>query len=176
MFLSWVAAAMIEARRQRSAADSVLGEHRGWLALLLSAVGLALLLASGQLIVAGARSIAMSFGVDEFVIAATIVALGTSTPELATTIISMLRGHAEVGLGTILGSNIFNGLFILAAAAIICPIQVHWREVSVALIFGFLAVLLTFPARGGFIERRRGGTLLVLYSVYVLAVVYPGTA
>jgi cation:H+ antiporter len=173
MFLSWLVAAIIDARKQRSATERILGEHRGWLALLLCVVGLAFLVAAGPLIVTGARGIAGSFGVDEFVIGATIVAVGTSAPELATTVIAKVRGHDEVSLGTILGSNIFNGLFIVAVAAVIFPISVNWREVAVALVFGLLAVVFTFPTRAGFIERRRGVLLLVLYGVYLTAVIYP---
>jgi cation:H+ antiporter len=170
MFLVWLVAAVIEARKQRSAADKVLVKYRGWYSGLLSFVGLAFLVAAGFLIVAGAKGIAVSFGIDEFVIGATIVALGTTIPELATTVIAKLRGHDEVGLGIILGSNIFNGLLVVGAAAIISPIHISWREVIVVLACGFLAVLLIFPTRQGFIERRRGALLLVLYAVYLTAV------
>jgi cation:H+ antiporter len=170
MFLIWLLAAIIEARKQRSASDKILGEHRGWLALVLCVVGLAFLVGAGNLVVAGARGIAISWGIDEFVIGATIVAVGTSAPELATTVIAKLRGHDEVGLGTILGSNIFNGLFIIATAAIIYPITVSWREVAVALVFGLVTVAFTFPTQRGFIERRRGVLLLVLYAAYLTAV------
>ena len=167
MFLVWLAAAAIEARKQRSAAERVLGERRGWLIVLSCAAGLAFLIAAGDLIVAGARGIAVSFGIDEFVIGATIVAVGTSVPELATTVVAKLRGHDEIGLGTILGSNIFNGIFITAIAAIIHPITVAWREVAVTLSFGLIALAFTYPTRRGYIERRRGVLLLVLYAVYL---------
>jgi cation:H+ antiporter len=136
----------------------------------LCVVGLAFLVAAGNLVVAGARGIAISWGIDEFVIGATIVAVGTSAPELATAVIAKLRGHDEVGLGTILGSNIFNGLFIIATAAIIHPIALSWREVAVALVFGLVTVAFTFPTRRGFIECRRGVLLLVLYAAYLTAV------
>jgi cation:H+ antiporter len=167
MFLAWLVAAIIEARKQRSAADEVLGEHRGWLVAFSCIAGLALLVAAGNLIVMGAKSIAISFGIDEFIIGATIVAIGTSVPELATIVIAKLRGHDEVGLGTILGSNIFNGIFIVAVAAIIFPITVAWREVAITLMFGLVALIFTYPTRKGFIERRRGVLLLVLYAVYL---------
>jgi cation:H+ antiporter len=170
MFLAWLIAVTIEARKQRSAAEKVLGERRGWLAIILSAVGLVLLVAAGRLIVAGAKGIAISFGVDEFVIGAVIVAVGTSVPELATTVVAKLRGHDELGLGTILGSNIFNGLLIVPVAAVISPISVDLRKVAVALVFGLLAVVFTFPTRRGFIERRRGVLLLVLYAVYLATI------
>jgi cation:H+ antiporter len=133
-------------------------------------VGLGCLIAAGNLIVAGARGIAMAFGIDAFVIGATIVAVGTSVPELATTVIAKLRGHDEVSLGTILGSNIFNGVFIVAVAAILSPITVSWHEVAVTLVFGLVAVVCTYPTRRGFIERRRGVLLLVLYAVYLTTI------
>ncbi|HUW35885.1 MAG TPA: sodium:calcium antiporter [Rhodocyclaceae bacterium] len=176
MFLVWLVAAAIEARKQRSAAERVLGERRGWLIVLSCAAGLAFLIAAGNLIVAGARGIAVSFGIDEFVIGATIVAVGTSVPELATTVFAKLRGHDEVGLGTVLGSNIFNGIFITAIAAIIHPITVAWREVAVTLAFGLVALAFTYPTRRGYIERRRGVLLLVLYAVYLATLLGLGTA
>ena len=170
MFLAWLVATINEARKQRSSTEVVLGEHRGWLVVLSCVVGLAFLVAAGNLIVAGARGIAIAFGIDEFIIGVTIVAVGTSVPELATTVIAKLRGHEEVGLGTILGSNIYNGIFVIAVAAIIHPITIAWREVVITLAFGLVALAFSYPARTGFIERRRGVLLLVLYAVYLATI------
>lgn len=170
MFLAWLVAAIIDARKQRSAAEDVLGEFRGWLVVVSCVAGLIFLIAAGNLIVVGAKGIAISFGIDEFIIGATIVAVGTSVPELATTVIAKLRGHDEVGLGTIIGSNIFNGIFIVAVAAIIHPIIVEWREVAITLVFGLVALVFTYPARKGFIERRRGVLLLALYAIYLATI------
>lgn len=170
LFLGWLATAVIEARKQRSAAAAVLGKRRWWLAVPLFVVGLGLLFAAGNLIVAGARGIAVSFGLGEFVIGATIVAVGTSVPEMATTIMAKLRGHEEVGLGTILGSNIFNGLLIVSVASMIHPIVVGRGEAAVALAFGIAAVACTFPPRSGFIGPRRGVLLLALYAIYLASI------
>ncbi|MBZ0159049.1 calcium/sodium antiporter [Candidatus Methylomirabilis sp.] len=170
MFLAWLVAAIIEARKQRSAAEILLGEHRGWLVGLSCVVGLVSLVGAGHLIVAGARGIAIAFGIDEFIIGAIIVAVGTSVPELVITVIAKLRGHDEVSLGTILGSNIFNGIFIVAVASIIYPITVAWREVAITLVFGLLALVFSYPTRTGFIERRRGVLLLALYVVYLATI------
>ncbi len=167
IFLAWLAAAAIEARKQRNAAAAILGERQGWLAALSCMAGLGFLVVAGSLIVTGARGIAYSFGIDEFIIGATVVAVGTSVPELATTIVAKIRGHDEVSLGTVLGSNIFNGLFIIAVAAVIHPITVNVIEVAVALLFGLASVLLIFPTRSGFIKQRRGLLLLTLYIVYL---------
>ena len=105
---------------------------------------------------------------------AALVAIGTSVPELATTIVARLRGHHEVALGTILGSNIFNGFFIVAVAAIIHPIEIAWRAVVVASGFGVLVILFTIPARGGLVRRRRGLVLLALYVAYVATILQLG--
>lgn len=167
LFLAWLVATAIEARRQRSAAEAVLGERRHWRIVLSCLVGFGLLVAAGKLIVTGAQGIAVAFGIEAFVIGATVVAVGTSVPEIATVVIAKLRGHDEVSLGTILGSNIFNGLFIVAVAAILSPISVSWRTVAVALVFGLVVLILSYPSRQGFIERRRGAMLLALYAVYL---------
>ncbi|MFZ5605367.1 MAG: sodium:calcium antiporter [Pseudomonadota bacterium] len=174
MFMTWLVAAVVEARRQRGAAGAILGEHSKWLILVSCLAGLAFLIVAGNLIVLGAREIAISFGFSEFIVGATIVAVGTSVPELATTIIAKVRGHDEVSLGTILGSNIFNGIFIVAIAAVIHPIDVPLRDIAATLIFGAVAVVFVYPPRNGFIERRRGVLLLVLYVVYVVTAVQSG--
>lgn len=166
VFLAWLVATVIEVRKQRRAACDVPGERRHAMAILLCAGGMALLVAAGYLIVSGARGVAAMFGIDEFIVGATLVAVGTSTPELATTIVAKLRGHDDVGLGTIIGSNIFNNVFIVAIAAMIHPISVAWREVVVALGFGLMALALSYPPRDGFIGRGRGLLLLVLYAGY----------
>lgn len=171
LFIAWLVTAVIEARKQRSATEAILGEHRRWLVVVSCIAGLTFLVAAGNLIVTGARGIAISFGIDEFIIGATVVAVGTSVPELATTVIAKLRGHDEVGLGTILGSNIFNGIFIVAIAAIIYPVTVDLHEVAITLVFGFVALVFTYPTRKGFIGRWRGVLLLALYAVY-LAIIF----
>ena len=172
VFFFWLAATMHGAWRQRATIAVVEPGEPRWFTLLASALGLALLVAAGVGIVAGARGLAIAFGVDEFVVGATIVAVGTSTPELATTLVAKLRGHDEVGLGTVLGSNIFNGTFVIAVAAIIHPISVARGEALVALAFGLAALLLVYPPRDGFIARWRGGALLLSYFAYLIVVLF----
>jgi len=170
LFLVWLIATVIEARQQRSTTETALRGHPGWIAALLCIIGLVFLIAAGNLIVSGARAIATAFGIDEFIIGATVIAIGTTVPELATAVIAKIRGHDEVGLGTILGSNIFNGLLIIAVAAIIHPIVVNKREVTATLAFGLLALAFTYPSRRGFIGRKRGVMLLLVYAVYIATI------
>jgi cation:H+ antiporter len=137
---------------------------RAWLWLL---TGLAALIMAGQLFVRGAGGIAAGLGVHPYLVGVTVVAMGTSLPELVTVLLSRLRGHDDVGLGTLLGSNLFNGLAIVGVAATIHPIQAPLAEVALALGFGVLLVLLMLP-RAGAIPRRRGVALLAAYAGFVL--------
>jgi cation:H+ antiporter len=171
-FVIWLTYSFNEAHKQRNATGTVLAEKKEWKAVMKCLGGLVLLVAAGRLIVIGAKGIALAYGIHEFIIGATVVAVGTSIPELATVVISKLRGHDEVGLGTVLGSNIFNGLLIIAVAAMITPITVNWHEVAVALIFGLVAVVIIYPPRRGFIERWKGYLLLVFYVFYLGTLLY----
>lgn len=136
---------------------------RAWLFLL---AGIASLLLAGQLFVAGASGIASAMGVHPYVIGATLVAIGTSLPELVTVLLSRLRGHDDIGLGTLLGSNLFNGLAVIGVAASIHPIAAPLEEVAVAAVFGVITLLLATP-RGGWIARRHGPVLLAAYCAFV---------
>lgn len=174
LFIAWLSAVLIEAWRRRSAAEDVLAERRHWLAAVFCFGGLIMLVLAGRLIVAGASNIGEFLGLEPFVIGATIVAIGTSIPELATTVISRWRGHEEIGLSTVLGSNIFNGFFIAAIAAIIHPIVIGWQEVVIGLGFGALLVVAVFPRRNGLIGRRRGVLLLAIYAAYLVTILQAG--
>lgn len=173
-FIVWLVYTINTARKQRSATEKVLAERREWLALVESGAGLVLLVIAGRLIVTGATGIAVVLGLHEFIIGATIVAVGTSVPELATAVVAKLRGHDEVSLGTIIGSNIFNGLLIISVAAIITPIAVNWQETAVALLFGLVAVVMVYPPRSGLISRWRGFLLLGFYGSYLATLLLIG--
>lgn len=173
-FVTWLVAVTREAAGERSAAAAVLGESKPYRAILESVAGFAFLVAAGKLIIAGATDIARSFGLSEFAIGATVVAIGTSVPELATAIISRLRGHDEVGLGTVLGSNIFNGLLIVGTTAAITPIAVPLLQAAPALVLGLATVALSYPPRSGIVGRWRGGMLLAVYVVFVITALQGG--
>lgn len=166
VFVGWLTAVVLEVRRQRNAAK-VPGESGHFRIIAVSLAGFVLLVISGRLIVSGATDIALAHGIDPFIIGATLVAIGTSAPELATAIVSKLRGHDEVGLGTLLGSNIFNGLFIIAVASILHPIALHREVVAIGLIFGLIATIACFPTGNGKLGRERGWMLLAIYAGYL---------
>jgi cation:H+ antiporter len=173
VFTAWLVLTTLSARRDRSAAVAVLGEKSHARSLVEMVAGLILLVAAGRLIVFGARGVGEELGLDPFVVGATFVAIGTSTPELATTLIARIRGHSEIGLGTIVGSNIYNGGFIISLAAFIHPIDVSFRGVGAAIGFGLALVALLLNARGA-LGRRLGLMFLGLYASYLLVLLTLG--
>jgi cation:H+ antiporter len=175
LFAAWMVIAVRQAMRTRSATPEVLGERRRGAVVVSVVAGLALLVVSGRLIVVAAKAIGEGLGLDPFVVGVTFVAIGTSAPELATTIISRLRGHDEVGVSTLLGSNIFNNLWIVGLVALVRPIPVRGAETAVALLAGITLVLLALPGRSGELRRPRGGLLLAGYVVAVVATVMTGS-
>ena len=172
LFALWLALVVRQAMQHRrnnatageeSARESTSSPLRAW---LFVAVGLACLILAGRLFVTGASGIAVALGVNAYVIGATVVAVGTSLPEMVTMLLARLRGHDDIGLGTLLGSNLFNGLAIVGVTAAIHPIQAPIGGVAVALGFGVLTVLLILP-RAGAISRQRGLVLLAAYAAFV---------
>lgn len=169
-FLVWLAWTVRSALRQRDVAVAIeAGALSGGKSLILGVLGLAALIAAGRLFVSGATGIAAAFSVDTYVIGVLLVAIGTSLPELVTVILSRLRGHDDVGVGTLIGSNLFNGLAIVGVAGTIHPISVPLAEVALTLACGIFALLLLLPNRAGLIVRGRGYFLLTFYAGFVWA-------
>ncbi len=142
-----------------------------WQSALWVAVGLVALMLGARFLVDGAVSIARGYGVSEAFIGLTIVAVGTSLPELATSLIAALRRQSEIAIGNIVGSNIFNVFGILGVTAVIAPIPVAPRfltfdlPVMIAVSLVLTSLLLTRPLIG----RGVGVALLAGYAAYVWA-------
>ncbi len=170
VFLTWLVWTVRSALRQRAVAvDVEATELSAGKSLLLGVLGLGALVAAGRLFVSGATGIAAALDVDTYVIGVLLVAIGTSLPELVTVILSRLRGHDDVGVGTLIGSNLFNGLAIVGVAGTVHPIAAPLAEVAVTLACGIIALLLLLPNRRGQIVRGRGVLLLILYAGFVWA-------
>jgi len=136
--------------------------------LIFTIVGLLMLTIGGRYMVDGAVQIARIIGISEVVIGLTIIAVGTSLPELATSVLAAAKKMSEISVGNIVGSNIFNILSVLGLSAILEPLpigNVTWIDVTVMVIFG-LAVLPL--ARSEFIlSRKEGFIFLIGYVVYI---------
>jgi len=131
-------------------------------------LGLALLIGGSQLLLKGAVGIAQTLGVSEAVIGLTLVAVGTSLPELTISLIAALRHHADVAVGNVLGSNIFNLLGILGIAALVKPMEISTRilEFDQWVMLGITFILFVFLYTGRRVSRLEGGVLLTGYLVY----------
>ncbi len=146
------------------------------LSLLFFLIGLALIIYSANWLVDGASSLAKRFNISDLVIGLTIVAFGTSTPELATNLFSALSGSTNLAIGNILGSNIANILLILGVTAIIADVKVTdnttWKEIPLSLlaavVIGFMAndQWLDNTASGNFISRTDGMILLCFLAIF----------
>lgn len=147
---------------------------------LLFLAGFPALLKGADLLVEGASSLARRFGITELVIGLTVVAFGTSTPELVVSLVAAIRGNTELAVGNILGSNIANILLILGVSSIIAPLAVSrtttWREIPLSLlaaaVLGFMVsdTLLNGDARNT-VTHGEGLTLLAFGSIFVAYIV-----
>lgn len=154
------------------------GETGLAMAWLTFALGLILLIASSRLLVWGAVGAANALGVSELVIGLTIVAMGTSLPELAASITSALRGHSEIALGNVVGSNLFNLLAVLPIPGIFGPelleSQVMSRDYPLMMMLTLLLALLLYlggkqrlaPAGYAYLGRLTGVLLVTIYALY----------
>ena len=142
--------------------------------LLLSVIGIAMTVLGAKLLVEGAVDIARLFGVSETVIGVTIVAIGTSLPELATAVIAGVKGESDVSIGNIIGSNIYNILAILGATALVKPFSIDPSILKFDLWVMVFATILIIHVPVAFkgINRTMGGLFLAGYFTYLAAVYF----
>jgi cation:H+ antiporter len=142
--------------------------------ILLGFMGLII---GGKWVVAGAIAFAQSLQVSEALIGLTIVSMGTTLPELATSITAVYKKHADIAVGTIIGSSIFNILFILGVSALIRPVQFSSALTSVVyMALGVTALLFVcmFVGKRNILKRWQGVTFIVLYILYIIYVIVRG--
>src|SRR5688572_3426125 len=146
------------------------------LSLLLMSIGLALLVGGAEALVRGASALARRLGVSPIVIGLTVVAFGTSTPELAVNLTAALNGNTGVSFGNVVGSNICNIGLILAVAALVRPLQVHAsvvnREIPMLLLGTAAAIAMAYDRRlngaaADAFARGDGVVLLLLFGVFL---------
>lgn len=139
------------------------------ISVVLVLAGLALTIGGAQLLVTGAVELATSWGISEAVIGLTIVAVGTSLPELATSLIAARKGQGDVAFGNIVGSNIFNVLGILGVTALVHPVAIPAQIASmdIWIMLAATGVLVLFAWSGWRLRRWEGVAMLVAYAAYM---------
>lgn len=138
-------------------------------ALGLIGVGVVLLYVGAELTVDNAVIIAQTFGISERIIGLTVIAIGTSLPELITSIIAIKKGHSDIGVGNIIGSNIYNILMIMGVASAISGVAIAGEVfydyvIMMAFSFGLLITMMT-----GIINRKMGIGLVIAYVIYLVS-------
>ena len=138
-------------------------------ALPIALVGIGAVVWGADLLVRGAIAIARDFGLSEAVIGLTLVAIGTSLPELATSVVAAWRRHTDVAFGNVVGSNIFNVLGIAGATAVVTPIGVPAEiiRLDIWVMLATVIVLAVFAVTGWRVSRREGAVLLIAYAGYL---------
>lgn len=171
---AYTAGSIVLGRREARATDDVVPgarASRSWgLDLAFIAGGLVLLVLGSSLLVEHAVSLAQAIGLSEAVIGLTIVAAGTSLPELATSVVAAVRRQPDIAIGNIVGPNIFNVLAILGAASVVTPLAGPGiARLDQWVMVGFAVLLLPLLATGRQLNRSEGVVLLVLYGAYMVA-------
>ena len=131
-------------------------------------VGLACLIGGSTVFVNGASELASALGVDPTIIGLTIVAMGTSLPELATSVVSATKGNSGIAIGNVLGSNVFNILFILGVTGVISPLDIQGiTPVDLSLLVVSMVLLWLFSYTKLRIERWEGAVLITVFAGYM---------
>lgn len=178
MFVCYIALAIYRALKQRKANlileeenkddNEPKKERKTWLSIIFTVLGLAGVVGGGILTVDAAKKLALEFGMSELLVGLTIVAVGTSLPELVTSLVASKKGENDIAVGNVIGSNIFNIIFILGFSGMINPLGLN-NNSYVDVIFMVLAIILIFifALRKGKVNRIEGASLMIIYILYL---------
>lgn len=167
-FVVFMAYTLLQAKNGQAEPQTEVRQLNPWLSLLFLVIGLAMLVAGSNVFVDSASSVAAALGVSEGVIGLTVVAGGTSLPELATSVVAARKGQSAIAIGNVIGSNVFNILLILGMTAVISPLQIEGIttiDMAVMLISVILVWLFSFTRFT--VERWEGASLVIGYLVYL---------
>ncbi|MDD6290984.1 MAG: calcium/sodium antiporter [Lachnospiraceae bacterium] len=170
-FIAYLIYLFLLTRKQKE--EKAQGEERMWKLLLCVVGGATVIVAGSNLTVNCATDIARALGMSERVIGLTIVALGTSLPELFTSVTAARKGNADIAIGNIVGSNIFNILFVLGTSALIIPLVFEasfWTDGIAAIVAGVVLWLAVFRRKK--LVRPWGIVMLVMYAGYLFYLLF----
>jgi cation:H+ antiporter len=137
--------------------------------IVLSILGLGAIIWGGDLVVNSASAIAQQLGMSENLIGLTVVALGTSLPELVTSIVATKKGEVDIAIGNVVGSNIFNMLLILGSASVINPMSVsYFAFLDLLFVIGAMFVFIMLTYKDKTLSKAKGIPLVLMYVVYII--------
>ncbi|SEK72029.1 cation:H+ antiporter [Ruminococcus sp. YRD2003] len=175
VFIGFLVIMIGTARKQDASADDEFKTMPVWKLVLFIIIGMAAIAAGGKMVVSGASDIARRFGMSDNLIGMTVVALGTSLPELVTSMVAAKKNEVDMALGNVIGSNIFNILFVLGVAAAIHPVEftmLNFIDTAVLILMSGLVLLLCFRSKK--LVRWQGAVMLVLYAGYTAYIINRG--
>jgi len=184
VLVGFIALCWVSERRQTDGETGELAEEieevgtlpaRTWVAVLAVLAGIVALVLGSNMLIEGATGIARAYGISQAVIGVTLVAIGTSLPELAAVTVAAIRNHADVALGNVLGSNVFNVFGMLGLTALIEPVAISraFLDLDMWVMLGVSALLLVFLTTGNRLNRGESLLLLAGYAAYVAFLLDP---
>ena len=175
-FISYITALVLKALKNRKSEQDTESDESTPMpmvkTIIFAVLGAALIIAGGQLTVSNAVALALTLGITERVVGLTIVAIGTSLPELVTSLVAIKKGEEGIAVGNIVGSNIFNILFVLGISGLVMPLAVDANlifDIIVLLVCSF--VFLLFARTRTRISRLEGSAMLMIYVAYMVYIV-----
>lgn len=174
IFVSYITNLVRKAIKENVKYEEVEGKQRSTITtIVLGVIGLVAIIIGGDLVVDAASAIAQQLGMSENLIGLTIVAVGTSLPELVTSVVATKKGELDIATGNVIGSNIFNILLILGTSAVISPMTVSTVAIYdiIFMIFTVLVfILLTFKDK--VLTKGKGLPLVILYIAYIIITIF----
>lgn len=173
LFVAYLSYVIFKTIKNRTPAEDV--KTASWpKSILFLIVGIALIIIGGDCVVDSASAIAQSFGMSPMLIGLTIVACGTSLPELVTSIVAAKKDQCDMAVGNVIGSNLFNLLFILGMAATISPVGVDLKTgifTDTVLLLAVTAMTYVFGLHGTKMQKSKGGAMVVIYVGYLAYII-----
>lgn len=143
-----------------------------WLSIILAVVGLACIIFGGDLVVDNASTIAKTAGMSETLVGLTIVAVGTSLPELVTSVVASIKKENDIAIGNVIGSNIFNIIFILGLSSTISTLTLSWAQfIDMLVMLGSGIILLLIALFSKKMQRWQGAIIVLLYVGYIVYII-----
>lgn len=165
MYYSWYA--MKRGDEEHDIKVKEISTQRSWLMII---GGIVLLAGGGQLIVYFAEKFALDFGIPERIIGLTVLSIGTSLPELTTSIVAAMKKNVDISIGNIIGSNLFNTFLILGTSATIQPITLEsgaGLDIWINVLATLLVFIFVFTRKGRMIDRLEGGIMVAIFAAYM---------
>ena len=172
VFLYSVLSSALDSIKKSSPEENIQPKYTIGKAVIFSILGLAGIIGGGQLVVNSATEIAYAFGISEALVALTIVAVGTSLPELVTSVVAAKKGESDMAVGNVVGSNIFNVFFVLASSSAIHPLNISMENIIDLVILIFVMLLVyVFCITQRKVSRVEGIILVLLYAADMVYIV-----